>query len=325
MGILQALGLRRRVKWDNTTILDKFLDSPLQEIVLRLYLIVLWLRGTPVRPPPGRAAIKVVCLSDTHDKVVENVPDGDLLIHAGDMTNSGTVRDIQKQIDWLASLPHKHKVVVCGNHDSWFDIRSRKEEDQLSGRALDLKGIHYLYNKSITLDFKDGRKLNVYGSGDIPYCGGLDYAYQYLHQEQPWAGRIPIDTDILITHTPPKYHLDLDLGCPGLLEETWRVRPKLHIFGHLHCARGIQAAFWDDCQRTYESFARRGKHGPIIDALPSGRWLDVLCLLLYGIQSVVWQWLMLGGSSNGSLMVNAGCQDGNTGRLTRKRPFVVSI
>jgi hypothetical protein len=125
MGLFQAIGVRRQTPWDSPTWLDEILNSPLQAIVLRIYLIILWIRGKPVRPPKDKTPIKVVCLSDTHEGVVENIPDGDLLIHAGDLVNDGTALSIQKQIDWLASLPHRHKYLVTGNHDSWFDQNSR--------------------------------------------------------------------------------------------------------------------------------------------------------------------------------------------------------
>jgi predicted phosphodiesterase len=325
MGLLQSLGLRRQIVWDNPTVLDQFLDSPLQAIVLHLYLIILWLRGNPVKPPPNKEPIRVVCLSDTHDLIVQDVPDGDLLIHAGDLTNAGTAHDIQKQLDWLASLPHRHKVVVCGNHDSYFDIKSRKEEDQLSGKKLDYKDLHYLQNKPLTLNFKGGRRMNLYGAPNLPQCGDSSNAFQYLPQDHPWTNTIPLGTDILVTHAPPKYHLDLDLGCAGMLQEVWRVKPKLHVFGHVHCGRGTQPVFWDDCQKAYESLAARGKHGFLYDMLPTGRWIDALKVLGYGTLSVVWQFVMLGGSTDGGLMVNAGCQEGNTKRLTKKKPFVVEI
>lgn len=97
-----------------------------------------------------------------------------MLIHAGDLTNAGTVKEIQAQIDWLASLPHKEKIVIAGNHDSYFDVKSRKEEDR--NKKLNWKGITYLENKAVTCKFKAGRKLNFYGSPDIPQCGGTDFA-----------------------------------------------------------------------------------------------------------------------------------------------------
>jgi len=82
----------------------------------------------------------------------------DVLIHAGDLTNNGTVEEIQKQIDWLASLPHREKIVIAGNHDSYFDPKSRFHK--IRARNLNLRTLHYLENKAITLKFKGGRKLN---------------------------------------------------------------------------------------------------------------------------------------------------------------------
>ena len=175
MGLLQVLKLRRSNDWEKPTLLDEFLASPLQALVLRIFHIILFLRGRPFRPPRDRPAIRVVCISDTHDHIVP-VPDGDLLIHAGDLTNAGTVDDIQKQVDWLASLPHRHKVLVCGNHDSWFDELARRPEDKASGRKVELKGIHYLERQSVTLEFKGARRLNIWGAPDIPKCGGSDFA-----------------------------------------------------------------------------------------------------------------------------------------------------
>lgn len=175
MGLLQTLRLRRSNDWEKPTLLDEFLASPLQALVLRIFRVILFLRGRPFRAPRDRPAIRVVCISDTHDHIVP-VPDGDLLIHAGDLTNAGTVDDIQRQVDWLASLPHRHKVLVCGNHDSWFDELARKPEDKASGRQVDLKGIHYLERSSATLDFTGARRLNVWGAPDIPKCGGSDFA-----------------------------------------------------------------------------------------------------------------------------------------------------
>ncbi len=126
--------------------------------------------------------VRVVCLSDTHDQTVA-VPAGDVLIHAGDLTNAGTAADIQRQLDWLASLPHTHKVVVCGNHDSWFDPASRRAEDG-DAAPPDFRGMHYLEHSSVALRFGDddgdekdgGRTLKIYGAPDIPQCGGSDFA-----------------------------------------------------------------------------------------------------------------------------------------------------
>ncbi|KKU85756.1 MAG: hypothetical protein UY14_C0014G0001 [Parcubacteria group bacterium GW2011_GWA1_47_9] len=65
--------------------------------------------------------LRVVAISDTHEmhrQVV--VPDGDVLVHAGDFTMSGTLPAIYEFNTWLGTLPHRHKVVVAGNHDWAF-------------------------------------------------------------------------------------------------------------------------------------------------------------------------------------------------------------
>ena len=164
---------RRQNIWDPPTPLDNFLDSPLRVIIHYIYNLLLLLRGKPFKTPRNKPKIRIVCLSDTHTNTT-SVPNGDLLIHAGDLTNVGNVTEIQAQINWLDSLPHREKVFVAGNHDSYFDPKSRKAEDK--ARKLDFKSLHYLQNRAITLKFKGGRKLNLYGSPDIPQCGGTDFA-----------------------------------------------------------------------------------------------------------------------------------------------------
>lgn len=76
-----------------------------------------------------RRPIRVACLSDTHSQRCD-VPDGELLIHAGDLSINGSAAEIQETIDWLRSLPHEHKVVIAGNSDLFFDVRSRLPEDR---------------------------------------------------------------------------------------------------------------------------------------------------------------------------------------------------
>lgn len=126
-----------------------------------------------------RGAIRVVCLSDTHNIIppAGSVPEGDLLIHCGDMTVDGTVEEIQRQVDWLKGLPHRWKVVVGGNHDSWVDEEVRKGMPRSVGggekgeEEVDWSGVEYLCDRGMELEFIGGRKLNVYGWGAVPWCG----------------------------------------------------------------------------------------------------------------------------------------------------------
>ncbi|KAJ8125537.1 hypothetical protein O1611_g8102 [Lasiodiplodia mahajangana] len=307
MGLLVSLGLRRRIEWEPRTLLDWFLESPVQGLIYFIYPIILWLRGNP------------------RETAAEQGAHQDRLSVGHAPTPSGTAAAIQKQIDWLASLPHQHKVLVCGNHDSWFDLKSRTDEDRLGRRAVDLKTLHYLERKSVTLTFKGGRRLNVYGAPDIPECGGPEHAFQYTIDQHPWEGTIPLDTDILVTHGPPMFHRDLSVGCPGLLGEIWRKKPKVHIFGHVHWGRGVEAVYWDDCQRAYESLMSRRKRGPIYDMFPNHRWLDATKVLYYASKAILWQWFWLGGVSEGGVLINAAMQAGTSGKLTDKPPITIEI
>jgi Calcineurin-like phosphoesterase len=175
MSEFQWLRLRRATIFDPPTLLDKFLLSPLRALIQHVYAILLILRGAPFKPPQNKPSIRIVCISDTHTHTPQ-VPNGDVLIHAGDLTNAGTIKDIQAQFDWINSLPHKHKIVIAGNHDSYFDPNSRMSVDKKSGAKLNYHDIHYLQNQSLRLKFEGNRTLNFFGSPDIPRCGGSDFA-----------------------------------------------------------------------------------------------------------------------------------------------------
>ncbi|KAG8360884.1 hypothetical protein FVEN_g1810 [Fusarium venenatum] len=323
MGLLSYVGLRRRDQWEPMTLIDHFLSSPLTYIAYLFYHIVLLLRGRPFLPPRNKPAIHVVCISDTHDLKVD-IPRGDILIHAGDLTDAGTVSDIQKQLDWLKEQPHPVKVVVAGNHDSWFDQKSRPEEDARSGAKPNMDGLIYL-ESGLTVQKVKGRTVNIFGVPDIPEIGPKEFAFQYATDNHPWLSKVPPQTDILITHCPPKHHLDLGLGDSNLLREVWRVKPRLHVFGHVHYAYGKESVFFDNFQETYERIMSRPRRGPILDFIPNEAWLDYLRFLAQGVHAVAWKWIMSGpGSNNGSLMVNAAQMKGNSGKV-KSRAVVVEI
>ena len=285
--------------------------------------------------------IRVVCIADTHTlRPSISLPDGDLLIHAGDLTNTGTPDSIQEQIDWISALPHKHKVVIAGNHDTYLDPKSRKtlQSRDLIDAKIDWKDIHYLEQSSVTLDFssadnKRSRILHLYGAPQIPKCGGIEHAFQYSRTEDQWTDSIPADTDILITHTPPKFHFDLPvgLGCETLLREVWRVRPRLHVFGHVHAGRtdmmgslkgGREIVRWGRSQRVLERGLRR-EDAPFEGLLTILGWLDLTLLFGYGVAELVWA-RVCGGHKDATEMVIASLMYNDSGEL-RNPPQVVDI
>ncbi|KFH44000.1 rhamnogalacturonate lyase C-like protein [Hapsidospora chrysogenum ATCC 11550] len=323
MGVLSLVGLRRRNQWEPPTILDHILSSAMTWLISIFYQLVLLLRGHPFHPPRTKPPVRVVCISDTHDQTVP-IPPGDILVHAGDLTNAGTAADIQVQLDWLKAQPHPVKVVVAGNHDSWFDVRSRPHEDIKSGARVDLAGLMYLEGQ-LTVQEVKGRRIAIFGAPDIPRCGPDSFAFQYTSDTHPWLSKIPPETDILVTHCPPKHHRDINLGCPHLLRELWRVRPRLHVFGHVHAGAGIEAAYWDDFQEAYERLLSRPRRGIWELVIPGRIWLDALHVVYLGIESVLWKWLMSGpGSNHGSLLVNAAQMDAKSGKV-KSRAWTIDI
>lgn len=180
--------------------------------------------------------IRVVCMSDTHlihevgssIHPVPPVPDGDILIHAGDFTHMGTHDEMHRAMRWFGSLPHKHKVMIAGNHDWIFERRPGV------GRKLVPSNVIYLESSEVEV-----MGLRIYGSPFQPAF--LEWAFNLprgprLRDE--WA-RIPDKVDVLVTHGPPFGILDQTpsgekVGCTDLLDRVLKVEPKLHVFGHIH-------------------------------------------------------------------------------------------
>ncbi|KAL2120452.1 hypothetical protein VTJ04DRAFT_4479 [Mycothermus thermophilus] len=240
--------LRRR----RPSLWEQFLAKPCVFLVRALYT---WRQRIPSQRHSN--PVSVVCVSDTHNNQPV-LPEGDILIHAGDLTQSGTLRELQVQLDWLSSQPHPIKIVVAGNHDLLLDPDcdgqrpGRTAEDAVADReSLRWGDIIYLENSSTTVTCGNGRQLRVYGSPWSPSHG--NWAFQYPRIRDVWRGTVPYDVDILVTHGPPKAHLDLQgIGCQHLLRELWRVRPRLHVFGHVHEGHGTEWLRFDDLQGIYE-------------------------------------------------------------------------
>jgi predicted phosphohydrolase len=299
--------------YDPPSIAELIVTTPVQFLTTTVHRLTSALRSPPY---PEKPKIRVICVSDTHAQTHE-IPDGDVLIHAGDLTNKGNIAELQAQIDWISSLPHPHKVVIAGNHDTYLDPRSRvtlPDSDQAA--SLDWGDIHYLQHSTTTL-LCAGRKLRLYGAPQIPKCGGSEFAFQYERNQDAWTGTIPNDIDVLITHTPPKYHRDLvnpSLGCQFLLREIWRVKPKLHVFGHVHAGAGREVLWWDDAQMAYEASAARQSRGILAQVFDIFLWADAVKVLLFGLRGVVWD-RVWGGEQRRTTLINASLMYNNTGVL----------
>lgn len=187
--------------------------------------------------------MKIVTLSDTHSlhRKIE-VPDGDILVHAGDITRSGEMDTVYDFAEWMASLPHAHKIVVAGNHDFAFDISTTKF-DGSARRALEDRGIHYLLDDARTI-----AGVLFYGSPWVPNLA----TWAFYDRNRDRFANAPTAIDVLVTHGPPMgvrdgttiprlyrgHVVGMDaahVGSRALLQYVDRCPGlKLHIFGHVH-------------------------------------------------------------------------------------------
>jgi len=175
----------------------------------------------------------IVMISDTHgfyDRF--KVPKGDILIHAGDMTKRGKLDEVERFNEFLRFLPHPHKIVIAGNHDFAF------EEKPETARRL-LTNCTYLQDSSVEVE-----GITIYGSPWQPWFHDWAFNVQRgIDLQRKWA-LIPDQVDILVTHGPPrgigdKVYDGRNEGCDDLLARVLQVKPKYHLFGHIHEAAGV--------------------------------------------------------------------------------------
>jgi len=180
------------------------------------------------------ADIRMVVLSDTHHHHHEiEVPNGDIVLHAGDMTHHGTLDELRDFSRYFLGLPHPHKIVVAGNHDRCL------QEDPTRSREV-LEGLIYLEDEAAVIE-----GIKFYGSPWQPEFE--DWAFNLPRGEalrRKWE-LMPDDTEVLLTHCPPYGCLDeiqpgVGLGCADLYKRITVVKPSVHCFGHFHESAGVR-------------------------------------------------------------------------------------
>ncbi|HKO17534.1 MAG TPA: metallophosphatase domain-containing protein [Acidobacteriaceae bacterium] len=194
-------------------------------------------------------SLTLVLLSDTHElhSEIDRVPPGDTLIHAGDFTMfSRSLRAIVDFNHWLGELPYRHKIVVPGNHETFL-------QTDPGNRKL-LSNATVLINEAVNI-----AGLRIWGSPVTR--SGPAFGVRSADERRLLYSSIPEHTDVLITHGPPFGVLDCDPGSPlhqgdpVLLEAVMRVRPRLHVFGHIHGGYGVFAG-------EHTTFANAALLGP---------------------------------------------------------------
>lgn len=173
--------------------------------------------------------MRIVAVADTHlfhGELV--VPEGDVFVHAGDLCRGGTLDELERGLAWVRSLPHPCKILVAGNHD-WAFAR-----EPTAARALVGEGVVYLEDGGAEVG-----GLRAWGAPWQPaFC---DWAFNLPRGPalaEKWA-HIPPGLDLLITHGPPEGVGDRSsmggrAGCADLRARVAEVRPRVHLFGHIH-------------------------------------------------------------------------------------------
>lgn len=314
--------------------------------------------SAPATAAPSK--ITVVCIADTHNKQ-PLIPPGDILIHAGDLTENGSFDEMQAGLKWLSSHPHRFKVFVAGNHDVLLDEEflakypERRYGQKETKNDLDWGDVIHLRKSSVTLDFSHfsqtttnynqphhdesiiqqqeqqqpaAQTITIYGSPLTPQYGISAFQYppespDLWQDQQLSSSHSPTKSppDILITHGPPKLHLDKRdfhrAGCPYLAVEVARLRPRLHVFGHIHAAYGREdEVVLDGVQRAYEDVM-----------VGWGGWATVARMAALVSFASFKRWVVRGGrpvQGRGTTFVNAAVVGGRNNELVNE-PVVVDL
>lgn len=175
--------------------------------------------------------MKITCISDLHG-LKPKLDGGDLLIVAGDLTARDELGQHLQFIDWLLIQPYRNKVFIAGNHDGFIQKSSKLFKESFSRF-----GVHYLQDSSCVVE-----GFKIYGMPwTPPFLNWHFMADEDLMRKK--VAKIQYNTDILVTHGPPRGTLDLDsdahLGCPILSNKIKGLEHlKLHVFGHIHSGYG---------------------------------------------------------------------------------------
>ena len=163
--------------------------------------------------------LRIVCISDTHSGVENkqlpfNIPDGDILIHAGDFTNYGEVDKVKEFNSWLGTLPHTVKIVVAGNRDISFDSSmvgpQNKHWEKFQHPDIDkvktlLTNCTYLEDTSVIVNgfkFHGTPWTRMKAHKSISHAAFQIPTSDWERWEEVCSS-IPSDTDILVSHCPP--------------------------------------------------------------------------------------------------------------------------
>ncbi len=190
-------------------------------------------------------------MSDMHGQIPRNVPDGDILVIAGDICPLYIDRDIQTSADWIddvfvpwvRSMPHKYRLFIAGNHDFAIQDRLKYFQDY-----IDPEDIKFLHDSGVNIE-----GCKIYGLPWVPKLKNWAFHADNVTLGQRYRS-IPDDTDVIVSHGPP-YHIGMAdavpfynsyakqqsidwAGTPYANQAIDRIGPKHFICGHIHEGAG---------------------------------------------------------------------------------------
>lgn len=182
--------------------------------------------------------MRIIAISDTHNKHYNlDIPPCDILIHSGDATGRGREHEIRDFAKWFNVQPATYKIFVPGNHEKEFEQNLPLSKTWFNEEC---PSATILINESIIIP---GGPI-IYGSPVTPWFHNWAWNASITELKAAWEA-IPTGIDILVTHGPPATILDTvrlrptHLGCYILKDHVLgRVKPKIHIFGHIHGGYG---------------------------------------------------------------------------------------
>jgi len=180
--------------------------------------------------------MKITFISDTHGLhhlVTNDLPGGDILVHCGDIMNSGLYEtELKGFCEWYDKINnYDHKIFIAGNHDRLLENNYDRSTEIIN----EYKTITYLQDSEVIID-----GIKFYGSPWQPEF--LNWAFNLKRGEElkeKWDS-IPEDIDVLITHGPSYGKLDVvdgrseHLGCEDLKRRIEEIKPSIHCCGHIH-------------------------------------------------------------------------------------------
>jgi Icc-related predicted phosphoesterase len=183
---------------------------------------------------------RITFISDTHNKhnsLTEFLPGGDLLICSGDISGRGSITEIENFLRWYDRLDnYDTKIFISGNHDFGFE----NENEKLIGLLTGYKNIDYLQDERMDIWYGDDEQLVIYGTPWQPEFHNWAFNLPRGEKLKEKWDKIPVDVDILITHSPPFGKLDfvkydnINVGCEELMKRIGEIKPKINVFGHIH-------------------------------------------------------------------------------------------